>query len=85
MERNEVLKKAIEQNCDLSFVIGGDVLRSIDALEVLQTSGAKAFLKNIIQDVIITTWKNENISALKMVCKEVNLLANKGAENGTRY
>ncbi len=85
MERNEILKKAIEQNCNLSFVISGDVLHSIDALEVLQTSSAKAFLKNVLQDVIITSWKNDNISALKMVCKEINLLAAKGSEHGTRY
>ena len=85
MERNEVLKKAIEQNCDLHFIVKSDLLNSIDALERVQNSTAKAYLKSLIQDVLIASWEDTNSTNLKAVIKEVNLLATKGAENGTRY
>lgn len=85
MERNEVLKKAIEQNCNIQFIVKSNLLNSIDALERVQNSTAKAYLKSLIQDVIIASWKDTNGTNLKAVVKEVNLLANKGAENGTRY
>ena len=85
MERNEVLKKAIEQNCDIQFIVKADLFKSIDALERVQNSTAKAYLKSLIQDVIIASWKDTNSTNLKAVVKEVNLLANKGETNGTRY
>ncbi len=82
MERNEVLKKSIKQNCNLSFLIEDDLFKSIDALANLKSSCAKELLRNVIQDFIIANWKNKNYSALKMVCKEINLEAGKGFENG---
>ena len=85
MERNEVLKKAIEQNCDVHFMIEANLFKSIDALTNLKSSCAKELLRNMIQDAIIANWKNENVSALKMVCKEINLEAGKGFENGKVY
>lgn len=87
MIKNEVLKIALHQNLnfgDNSFFIEDDLFRSIDSLEVLKSTSAKSLLLNLIKDVVMTNWKGE-VEGLKMVIKEINLLAGKGFENGKIY
>lgn len=87
MIKNEVLKIALHQNLNFgenAFFIEDDLFRSIDALEVLKSTGAKSLLLNLIKDVVMTNWKGE-VEGLKMVIKEINLLSGKGFENGKIY
>lgn len=84
MKKNEILKKSIQQNCDFGengFCIEGDLLESIDSLNLLKNSAAKVRLFNLIKDVILISWKSD-IDSLKMIIKEINLLAKEGNENG---
>ena len=84
MGKNEILKKSIQQNCDFGengFCIEGDLSESIDSLNLLKNSAAKVRLCNLIKDVILISWKSD-IDSLKMIIKEINLLAKEGNKNG---
>ena len=84
MGKNEILKKSIQQNCDFGengFCIEGDLLESIDSLNLIKNSAAKVRLCNLIKDVILISWKS-NIDSLHMIIKEINLLAEEGNKNG---
>ena len=84
MKKNEILKKSIQQNCDFGengFFIEGDLLESIDSLNLTKNSAAKIRLCNLIKALIMISWKS-NVESLKMIIKEINLLAKEGNEHG---
>ncbi len=84
MKKNEILKKSIQQNCDFGengFFIEGDLLESIDSLNLIKNSAAKVRLCNLIKALIMISWKSD-VKSLKMIIKEINLLAKEGNENG---
>ena len=84
MGKNEILKKSIQQNCDFGengFCIEGDLLESIDSLNLIKNSAAKVRLCNLIKALIMISWKSD-IESLKMIIKEINLLAEEGNKNG---
>ena len=84
MRKNEILKRSIQQKCDLGengFFIEGDLLESIDSLNLIKNSTAKVRLCNLIKALIMISWKSD-IKSLKMIIKEINLLAKEGNENG---
>lgn len=87
MEKNEVLKVAIEKNCKVEWMDASlmeEVNKSIDLLDMLSNSCAKVHMANLIKEIIISKWSGK-ISDLKVVMKEINLLAAKGAENGKHF
>lgn len=84
MEKNEILKTSIKQNCEFGengFFIEKDLFDAIDTLDLAKNSAAKVNLCNLIKDYIMISWKGD-INNLTMIIKEINLLARKGNENG---
>lgn len=85
MEKNEILKTSINQNCDFGkngFFYQSDLYDAIDSLDLTQNSASKVKLCKLIKNLIIASWKSESESSLKMVIKEINLLAEKGNNYG---
>ena len=84
MEKNEILKTSIKQNCDFGlngFFIETDLFDAIDTLDLTKNSAAKVNLCNLIKDYIMISWKSTT-NNLTMIIKEINTLARKGNENG---
>ena len=84
MEKNEILKTSIKQNCDFGengFFIEKDLFDAIDTLDLTKNSAAKVNLCNLIKDYIMISWKSTT-NNLTMIIKEINTLARKGNENG---
>ena len=84
MEKNEILKTSIKQNCEFGengFFIEKDLFDAIDSLNLTKNSAAKVNLCNLIKDYIMITWKSE-VNNLKMIIKEINTLARKGNDDG---